>query len=250
MIASALLMLTLSLDLCGSRAGCELTLTADPELLASAQDAAAELKLAAKVEPAEPKPAAAKKPTDAKLAYRVSRRDGEVVVTLRSLDRPIEQYGEARAKVQKVPKKEWEPRALKSAIRTAMEQAAIDFRLRARESDLGRRSVGFSLRLDGLTGGALGDARHALECFKAQLELAGPVTEAVEHDGLLEETVEYTPKAEEPRDNLAFYAGRVREWMLGGVRAPCTIVGTALASVKTRVQVDQLNRMVAVSFVQ
>lgn len=240
----AVLSLSLGLDLCGSRSGCELTLTAEPKLLESARDAAAELKLEAKVTPEEPRPAAAKKPTDAKLAYRVSERDGQVVVTLRSLDRPIDHYGEAKVKVVKVPKKEWEPRAYKSAIRTAMEKAAVDFRLRAREADLGRRSVTFSVRLNGLSTGAQGEAQKALECFKSQLDLAGPVTEPVEHDGYLDETVEYLPKADEPRDNLTWFAQRTRDWLSVGPKAPCT----APAGMHARVDIDALNRAVVVGF--
>ncbi len=244
----AVLSLSLGLDLCGSRSGCELTLTAEPKLLSAAQEAAGELKLAAKVTAEEPRPAAAKKPTDARLAYRVSERDGLVVVTLRSLDRPIELYGEARVKVVKVPKKEWEPRAYKSAIRTAMEKAAVDFRLRAHEADVGRRSVTFSIRLNGLPEQALADARRTLECFKAQLELAGPVTEAAEHDGYLDETVEYLPKPEEPRDNLPYFAGRAKEWLTGGPKAPCTVLGGGLEGLRPQIDADQLNRAVVVGF--
>lgn len=244
----AVLSLSLGLDLCGSRAGCELTLTAEATLLAPAQEAAAELKLAPQVAAEEPRPTAVKKPTDARLAYRVSERDGLLVVTLRSLDRPIDQYGEARAKVVKVPKREWEPRAYKSAIRTAMEKAAVDFRLRAREADLGRRSVTFSVRLNGLSSGAQGEAHHTLDCFKSQLELAGPVTEAVEHDGYLDETVEYLPKADEPRDNLPYFAQRAKGWLTGGPKAPCTTLSGALDGLRTRVDVDELNRAVVVGF--
>jgi hypothetical protein len=189
-----------------------------------------------------------KKPTDAKLAFRVSERDGGVVVTLRSLDRPIELYGEAKAKLTRVPKKEWEPRAYKSAIRTAMEKAALDFRLRAHEADVGRRSITFSVLLNGLNERALADARHTLDCFKSQLNLAGPVTEAAEHDGYLEETVEYLPKADEPRDNLAYFSQRAKEWLTGGPKAACTVMGGSLEGLHTRVDVDELSRQVVVGF--
>jgi hypothetical protein len=239
----AVLSVSLGLDLCGSRTGCELTLTAEPKLLTSAQEAASELKLPVKVAPEEPRPTASKKPTDAKLAYRVTERDGLVVATLRSLDRPIDHYGEARVKVAKVPKKEWEPRAYKSAIRTALEKAAVDFRLRAREADLGRRSVTFSMRLNGLSTGAQAGARHALECFKTQLELAGPATEPAEHDGYLEETIEYVPKADEPRDNLPYFAQRARDWLLGA-KAPCA----GQEPLHARIDTDTLNRAVVVGF--
>ncbi|MFT3842861.1 MAG: hypothetical protein QM723_38085 [Myxococcaceae bacterium] len=243
----AVLSLSLGLDLCGSRTGCELTLTAEPKLLAPARDAAAELKLSPKEAAEEPRPTAAKKPADARLAFRVSERDGLLVVTLRSLDRPIDQYGEARVKVVKV-KKEWEARAYKSAIRTAMEKAAVDFRLRAREADLGRRSVTFSVRINGLSSGAQGEAHHTLDCFKSQLELAGPVTEAVEHDGYLDETVEYLPRADEPRDNLPYFAQRAKGWLTGGPKAPCTVQLSALDGFRTRVDVDEVNRAVVVGF--
>ncbi len=232
-----------SLDLCQGRAGCELTLTAEPELSAAARAAAQQLGLDFKLAEREPQPKAEKKPTDARLAYRVSQRDGEVVVTLRSLDRPVDVYGEARARPTRVPRPEWEARALKVAVRTAMERAAVDFRARAREADLGRRSLTLSMRVSGLGASARADALKALQCLERQLDLAGPVSEPSEHAGYLEDTVEYVPKRDEPRDNLPYMAQQVRGWLLSGPRAPCSIAGVA----ETQVEVDELNRAVLIS---
>ncbi len=250
MLTAVLALALGGLDLCGGRTGCELTVTAEPELLAPARAALDELGLKAQVAEREPQPKAEKKPADAKLAYRVSRREGEVVVTLRSLDRPIGVYGEGRSKPTPVPRKEWEARALKVAVKSAMERAAIDFRARAREQDLGRRSIGFSLRVAGLNDGARGEAKHALQCLKGQLDLAGPVTEASEHAGYLDESVEYVPKADEPRDNLPYFSQRVRDWLLSGPRAPCSLAGSSLARLTVRVDTDELNHAVVVSFLK
>ena len=53
---------------------------------------------------------------------------------------------------------------------------------------------------------------------------------------------------DEPRDALAYQVEQVKQALLGGPRAPCSVFGTPLQGYSTVVRADALNRAVVVTF--
>ena len=87
-----------------------------------------------------------------------------------------------------------------------------------------------------------------LPCLKSLFNLVGPLTSPAAAGGYLDESREYRPEKEEPRQSLDWQVGRIQAAMLGGLRSKCSVGGSPLQNWSTFVSADRLNRAVVVSF--
>lgn len=170
----------------------------------------------------------------------------QAVVKVTALQRAPGTFGEAAATVQQdLAKPEWKQRALLAALKVALPKALVDLQSRI----AGVKRVTLSAQLNGLDPKARDHVERSLfPCLKGLFDLSGPVTAPVAGPGFLDEAIEYVPEKNEPRQSLEFQVARVRDAMLGGVRAKCGIAGTPLQGWSTTVAADTVNGAVVVSF--
>lgn len=224
------------LGACADRAGCRF------KAEGPMADAVVALGLAVGELKAEP----LKKPGgDVAFTAAFSVAGDQATVKVVSLHRPAAVWGEGAAQVQDVAKPEWKQRALRAALKVALPRALEDLQLRI----AGVRKVTLSAQLNGLDAKARDHVERSLfPCLKQLFDLTGPVTAPAPNAGFLDEALEYVPEKNEPRQSLEWQVGRVRDAMLGGVRAKCGVGGTPLQGWATSVAADPLNRAVVVSF--
>lgn len=172
----------------------------------------------------------------------------EVRVRVSSLHRPAEAWGEATQKVAATGEK-FKGRARVAAWRVATERAFEDLSARIAESlGQGVRKLKLAFRVNALEPAARAESEKALACLKSRLDLLGASTTPVIRGGYLEEDLEYAPAKGEPREPLEHHVAWVKAALLGGPKAPCTVVGTVLARYTVLVSADPLNKGVVVAF--
>lgn len=230
---------------CGDLAQCVVRLPADApaELRAALEGMGLQLG-----EPGEV--AALKSPgRDRAFAIEASLEGRQARVRVRSLHRGPEVYGEATQTVAATGPA-FAGRARTVAFRVAALGAFADLEGRINEAlGQGVRRLRFSIRVNGLDQGARQQVtERTLACLKSRLDLVGPVTQAAESSGYLEEEVEYAPGKGEPRDPLEHHVAWVKDALLSGPRAACTVQGTPLGRYAVRVSGDALNRAVVIAF--
>ena len=229
---------TAPLGACADRAACRFTVVEDAplkEALGALELTVGELK------------APLLKRAGGDLAFAVSSQlhGGDVVGKVTSLQRPATIWGEGTARLVAVPRPEWKPRALGSALRTAVPRALEDLKVRID----GVRKLMLSVKIAGLDAKAREHAEKSLlPCLKSLYSLVGAVSTPELKGAYLDEALEYLPEKDEPREPLAWQVARVRDAMLGGVRAKCTVWGGPLQGWSTLVTGDDLNGAVVVSF--
>jgi hypothetical protein len=181
------------------------------------------------------------------LSFQISaaKTEGAVTVKVSSNHRAPGIWGEATVKVQPVKKPEWKARAQASALKQAVPAALEDLRQRID----GTRRLTISVRLNGLDPKPRDYVEKTLQpCVKSLFDLTGPVTAAESKGGYLDEAIEYLPEKAEPHASLAWQVDRVREALLGGMRAKCSVSGSPIQGWSTFVAADELNGAVVVSF--
>ena len=182
-------------------------------------------------------------------AFALELDDEACVVRARSLHRPVPVYGLARYEVPRVGKK-FIARATAATLKRALAAAMADLQARILESrGQGVRTLALSVQLSGLDRDARAHVQNTmLRCLEQQLELVGAVTTPREVGGFLEDRVEYAPDASEPREPLQWQVDRFRAALLGGPKAACTVLGTALQGQRVIVAVDEPAHGVIVTF--
>lgn len=244
-LAVALLLAAAPLGPCADVAGCKIRVPAGvpPEVAAALEQLELPVGDPGQVEPL-------KKPGGDK-AFVLEVLDGEKEVRVRvsSLHRPGSAYGEATQPVAATSAK-FRTRARTVAFRAATEKAFEDLVGRINESlGQGVRRLKLAIRLNGLERSAREQVTDkTLACLKSRLDLFGPTTSPTERAGYLEEELEYVPAKDEPREPLNHHVAWVKSALLGGPKAPCTLIGTPLAKHTVLVMADELNRGVVVAF--
>lgn len=183
-------------------------------------------------------------------AFAIEALDGEKEVRVRvsSLHRPREAWGEATQRVAATGEK-FKGRARTVAWRVATQRAFEDLVGRINEAlGQGVRKLKLAFRVNALEPAARAESEKALACLKSRLDLLGATTAPVLRGGFLEEELEYAPAKDEPREPLEHHVAWVKSALLGGPKAPCTLVGTVLARYTVLVSADPLNKGVIVAF--
>jgi hypothetical protein len=232
---------------CADAAGCSVRLPKDaaPELV----DAVARLGLKAGETAAPVEPLKRAGGDQAFVLEALAQPEQRTVrVRISSLHRPAAVWGESTATVPATGDK-FKARALTSAWRQAVEGAFESLTGQIAESlGQGVRRVKLAVRVNGLEKAPRAQAELVLSCLKGRLDLLGATTTPTERGGYLEETVEYAPAKDEPRQPLQYHVTWVRKAILDGPRAPCTQLGTALSKFSVQVTPDELNNGVLVAF--
>jgi hypothetical protein len=175
--------------------------------------------------------------------------EAEVRVRISSLHRPPAAYGEGTQAIAATGPR-FKARARTTAWRIATQAAFADLVGRINEAlGQGARRIKLSIRVNGLEPAVREQAgEKTLACLKSRLDLLGASTAPALRAGYLEEELEYVPAKDEPREPLQHHVAWVKSALLGGPKAPCTIVGTVLSKYTVLVSADALNQGVIVAF--